>query len=69
LLLAFFFLNADDDPVGMKEILDRCAFAQKLRIRCHAETGAGVPSIHLQGSLQLLASLCGNRAFLDDEFR
>src|ERR1700682_314441 len=66
-VLPFLFLDADDDSVGMKEILDRRAFAQKLRIRCYAESGAGIPRINPQSPLQFLSGLSGNRAFLDDE--
>ena len=47
LLLAFFFLDADHDPVGMEKILYRGSFAQKFRIRGHAKFRPGIRRIHL----------------------
>src|SRR5271170_3236978 len=49
----------------MKKILDRSAFTQKLRIGRNVKFYVALAAVHREGSLQLFACPCRNRAFLD----
>ena len=53
----------------MEEIADGGAFAQKFRIRSNAEREAGLASIDIERAFEFLASIRGNGAFFDDQFR
>src|SRR5713101_3094489 len=69
LLTDRFVISSNDDPIGMEKIRDCRAFAQKLRIGRDPEIRTRFPAVHSEGTHQFLASLRGNRAFLDDELR
>ena len=60
-------VHADDDAVGMEEVADGSAFAQKLRIGRDAKGEAGLAAIYVERALELLAGVRGHSAFLDDE--
>jgi hypothetical protein len=62
--LCAFVVKADDDAVGALEIVDRRAFAQKLRVGDDGEFGvrAGLAN----DALDLVAGADGNRRFGDD---
>ncbi len=57
-------VGADDDAVGMLEILDRGALAQEFRIRHHLDVGVGARVA--QDALDLVAGSDGHRRFSDD---
>ena len=48
-----FVLDADNDAVRMEEISDRCALAEKFRVRSHAKSVFSAAAIGGQRSLQL----------------
>src|SRR5579864_419117 len=62
-----FVFDPDNDTIGMKEVGDGGAFAEKFGIGGHTEVNSNSPAIVFQGALELLASLSGNCAFFDDE--
>ena len=58
-------VDADENAVGMHEVLDRRAFAQELRIGAHGELGVGPDRAH--AILDLAAGAHRHRRFGDDD--
>jgi hypothetical protein len=67
LLFGSFVVDANDDAIGVKKISDGRAFTQKFRIGSDAEMYAATAAVNPENALQLLASLRGDGALLDDE--
>jgi hypothetical protein len=61
----WFAVGADNDPVGMKEIRYRGAFAQEFRIGGHIEVCAGSP-VALHDAPDPLVRIDRDRALLDN---
>ena len=60
-----FVFDANHDTVRMEEVSDRCAFAEKFRVRCHAKRVFSAAAIGGQRSLQLESGACRYGAFFD----
>ena len=61
-----FTVGAENDPVRMKKIFDRGAFAQKFRIRRHVEKLPG-DTVAFDGAANPVVGIHRHRAFLDDD--
>jgi len=64
---ARFDFDTYNDAVGMKEVFDSVAFAEKLWIRGHTEKILAATAVSDEHTLQLEAGARGNGAFLDHE--
>ncbi len=65
--LGGFVFDADDDAIGMQEILDCGAFAQKLGIGSDAKRDAAFAAVDGKRALEFFSRPRGDRAFFDDE--
>src|SRR5262249_45284716 len=63
-----FVFDADDDAIGMKEIVDGSAFAKEFGIGDDLKFQAAGARVSVQGAAKLDASSCRHGAFFDDEF-
>ena len=61
-----FAVGADDDAVGMEEVLDGGAFAQELGVGDHVEEAAG-DAVALDGAADPLVGVDRDGAFFDDD--
>src|SRR5690242_3805955 len=64
----FRVIQAEKHALGMKEIIDRRALAQKLRVSCNSKMGTGVWSGYKEQMFQLFTGFNGERAAFNDEF-
>ena len=62
-----FVLDADDDAIGVEEVLDGGAFAEEFGIGGDAERDVGVSRVRGQGAAQFETGARGNGALFDDE--
>ena len=69
LLFGELVIDADYDAIGMEKIADGGAFAEKFGVGRHAKLRGAIAAVDAQLALELLASLRGDGAFFDDQFR
>jgi len=62
-------MDAQEDAIGMKELLHGRTLAKELRIDCHPKARIATPAIGAQKALQLRTSSYGGRTSLHDESR